>query len=215
MPFPTRSLTAPSPLPSRRALALALLFAAATATAASAQNLLANPDFDTGIAGWTPFRGTASWDAATDLDDCLGSGALVGGNPGSFDGAFRIELRDMGTCVEVNPGELWFLTVNLLPDVVASTELGFIAYTDATCTNGATYAPIAGYGPLTHQWLQFQLGATIQAGIDSLRADFRFADPAISSYQMVIDRVFLGRDQVLLIDDFEAAGTCRWSSVAP
>ena len=60
--------------PQRLRLALAALLAA-MATALSAQNLILNPHFDTGLQNWLQTLNDATWDGTMDADGSAGSGS--------------------------------------------------------------------------------------------------------------------------------------------
>jgi hypothetical protein len=188
---------------------------APTAPALFAASELVNPNFDTGIAGWSAPAGTLGFGAGVDFDDCIGSGSAHGSSPVFVAGSWVLEIQSSGSCVAVTPGEVTYLTFHLLPGAaIAATDVGLLTYTDADCTAGEVDAPIAGYATLPQIWLNFQFGSTIAAGAQSARFYVRFTDASNSTYQLHLDRAYLGFGQPVFTDDFEAGSPCRWTSVA-
>lgn len=56
------------------------------------------------------------------------------------------------------------------------------------------------------------MGATIFDGTHSVRLLIRYTDPTVSAFQVSLDSLYVGVDQPILLDDFEAGSTCRWSA---
>jgi len=197
-------------------LAAGVLCLGITTPVAFAGNGLTNPDFDGDVSSWSAFDGALDFDAAVDFDGCAGSGSALGASPELVSGSWRLEVRSSGSCVPVTPGEIAHLTLRLLPGAaIATTDFGLLTYTDANCTAGELEAPIAGFGVLPQTWLHFQLGSTIAEGALSARFYVRFADPASSTYEVHLDRAYLGFGQPLFADDFEPGTSCRWDLQSP
>lgn len=197
-------------------LAAGILCLGIAVPASFAANGLTNPDFDAGVSSWSAFDGALDFDSGVDFDGCAGSGSALGSSPELVSGSWRLEIHSSGSCVPVTPGEVTYLTLLLRPGAdIAATDFGLLTYTDANCTAGELEAPIAGFGVLPQLWLKFQLGSTIAPGALSARFYVRFADPTSSTYEVHLDRAYLGSGQPLFTDDFEPASTCRWDLPTP
>lgn len=181
-----------------------------------AANGLQNPDFDSGISGWSASDGTLAWNGGLDVNACAGSGAAVGSNPVLVAGKWTVTAKSSGSCVPVTPGgQVWLRARVLFANTVASTDFALLGYSNGSCSAGEVEIPIAGYGPLPLIWLDFQLGIAVDGATNSVRFLMRTSDPAVSSYSWSLDRVYLGTVDPIFLDDFGAAATCRWSAAVP
>ena len=86
-------------------VALTFLLAGWTTSAASAQNLIVNPNFATGIDNWQTVQGvTVTWDSTRDANGSPTSGSARGSWQGPSASGF---IPVVSQCVEVTPGSAY------------------------------------------------------------------------------------------------------------
>ncbi len=96
-------------LPRVACSAVLLLLLAAPATNASAQNVLANPGFESGLTGWTPF-GNAYAEASNPPQFVPLSGTGLASMFGNFSGGFNVTgIFQEFAC---SPGDQWQISSN-------------------------------------------------------------------------------------------------------
>lgn len=180
-------------MPNRFALSLSALLVLVGPTAAlSAQNLLANPGFDTGLSGWEAGDG-ASWDGTKDADGSPSSGSAKASV--NFD---RVGLTPtiVTQCIPVTaPGTLYLLGGKaFLPSGQAGggdVEFSVGFFPDPSC-NGT---PIPGGGgaltppvTTTGRWTAAATSVTAVGQSARFAAFFRASSPG--SFQGSVDDLF-------------------------
>src|SRR5436190_6726026 len=81
------------------------------ASLVSAQNLITNPHFDTGLDGWEQFLNHASWDGTKDADGSATSGSVHAFVDDPSVNGITIPL---GQCVPLTPGVTYHLRAQIL-----------------------------------------------------------------------------------------------------
>jgi len=204
-----------------RGLGALLLLLAWGAGAGAAQNAFANPDFDHGIGGWTPYASAASW-SDLDADGCEAAGV-------STSGSYH------AVSVTVGPNE--GLT-NLWGDGCLDLGADRRVYVEAMVRgeNGLFTTPQFFLRPFPFPGCQgspygnvgasADLGPLLPNGYRKIRASFALSVFVFSvqagmgaegtqGFDIYWDRAYLGATEPILLDDFEAESTCRWSATIP
>jgi len=197
-----------------RRILVILVGATAGVTTAWASNGLVNPHFDSGVSGWSTPDGSLSWSSGVDVDGCPGSGSALASNPDLVNGYWTITFVSAGSCVPTVDGKAPIYDIHVMAGAsIQETNFALLGYTDDTCANGETELSISGYGPLPPGWYRFQFGLALSSSIKGIRALVRARDVTVSSYSYNFDSIYLGYDDPVFLDDFEAGSTCRWSTV--
>ena len=180
-------------MPNRFALSLsALLFLVGQAAALSAQNLLTNPNLDTGLSGWTVGDGT-SWDGTKDADGSPSSGSAKASV--NFD---RVGLTPtiVTQCIPVTePGTRYVLGGKaFLPSGQAGggdVEFSVGFFLDPSCSGAAIPGPGVGLTPpvtTTDRWTEAATSVTAFGRSALFAAFFRASSPG--SFQGSVDDLF-------------------------
>lgn len=203
----------------RRAFVLSaavLLGALASARAGGAQNLLANPDFDTpdGLSGWSLQTGT--WQLGADSGSCTTSGAIDGTSAISGSSQYFYVIPDQ--CIAVDPSvtpELYLAAMyRTTANVFARLYLQF--FSDGACATPIGWSSSV-FGSTSATWNRIGdfLPLNPNAGSVKFHADNNPATVGEPQFTAQWDRFYLGVEPQLLLEDFEFEGgsACRWSSV--
>lgn len=196
--------------PAMLAAALTCMFS--ISRSAGADNLLlADPDFDDGIAAWT--SGAAQSSGATaDSDSCPASFAFGGESSGS--GSPSVVRATSGDCIPSQPGDLLFLEVRYRAE--RPLHLYLILYAGPNCTT-----PFIGeLGPSFPASVPWSVARRAIAITSTNVAAVRFSvlaldDPGPSLFTAKFDRAYLGRVERTFADGFEGGSLCRWSAAVP
>lgn len=203
----------------RRALVLCaavLLAVLAAPRPGGAQNLLANPDFDTpdGLSGWILQAGT--WQSGADSGSCTTSGAIDGTSAISGSSQYFYVVPDQ--CIAVDPSatpELYLAAMyRTTANVFARLYLQF--FSDGACATPIGWSSSV-FGSTSANWNRIGdfLPLNPNAGSVSFHADNNPANVDEPQFTVQWDRFYLGVEPQLLLEDFEFEGgsACRWSSV--
>ena len=181
------------------------------------QNLLPNPDFDTGL-------GLSTWETASgasvvgpDSGSCVLSGALDGVSEPAGGGSQYFYL--VSNCIAldgsdhpvVHLGGMYKTTAN------AWARLYLSQYEDADCNTGNTAFTGMVVGGTSAAWTRISGPVTLSASTVAVRfeADFNPADGGIPQFLLSWDRFYLGSTPEIFVDDFEfeSGSACHWSSI--
>jgi hypothetical protein len=170
--------------------------------------LLTNPEFDDGLAGWTMGPSQTS-KVVDDSDDCPGSFAFTGSSTGP--GSPSMVGIVSPDCIPVQTGQVLELEVSYRAE--APVHLEALLYAGAACT-----APIlAELGPALAPVGDWTVGRRTVVVQPQNATNARFAviariNPGPVSFQLDLDRAYLGRARRIFADDFEATSICRWAN---
>ncbi|MCB9377807.1 MAG: hypothetical protein H6511_03470 [Holophagales bacterium] len=186
----------------------------------AAQNAFANPDFDQGIGGWSPYA-SAAWWSDLDADACEAEGVSSSGS-----------YYALSVTVGPNEGRMFLWgdgCLNLAGDrrvameammrgengLITSPQFYLEPYPLPDC-QGTPYGNVG--GPAS-------IGPLLSGGYRKIRASFALSVFVFSvkggmgaegtqGFDVYWDRAYLGTSSPVFLDDFEAESTCRWSATA-
>ena len=191
-------------------IAFAVLGAVAWSSGATAQNLVTNGDFDSGIGSWTRILGTSfSW-SGLDEAGCAGSGSAddTAANTGAtFDAA-------ISQCVAISGGGT--LSARVRYQQPGTLTLRFDFTSAANCATGqlTTVTATAPASPST--WSDAVLNnAAVPGAAHAVLVTVSASHTA--PFHLLADQVRVSRRRPLFFDNFQGdvAGEthpCRWSS---
>ncbi len=195
--------------------ALLLLFT----TPLAGQNLLTNPDFDSGLGmtDWSAETGTGN--LGTDSGSCLLSGALDVAS-GLTGGGDQYSLVKSTQCIPVDPGTTPELYLSAMYKTNANVWARLYARfsTDATCNGFAAWSATAFNGTsATWEFIRGTISVPGNALALEVYADFNPQVGGIPAFTGSWDRFYVGVEPQLFLDGFEAEGgsACHWSIVSP
>lgn len=181
-----------------------------SSTGAFAQNLLVNPDFDTGVVDWSGFLGV--WDSR-DVIGSLTSGSATWTNTWVAGGAIYL-----WQCVELGPDfEAYDLAgYAFIPSGqpgAGSTNINLVFYSDSGCGTVITGFGTANYSGLDH-WQLLTRTDWAPNGVVSARVGLINQKTSGGDFQVLHDAIYFGRSPDLLFaDGFESSDTSEWSAV--
>jgi len=197
------------------------LVLAGGAAATFAQNLVANPEFDSlvSISPWVLHTG--SWSVGPDATGCVLSGSASGTSATVGGGQY---LAMYSECIPVDGATTPTLWLGELyqtgATVFARMYLDF--WDDTTC--GTTFLGFSGFVATAagSGWQRLLGSVSVPAATQRVRfwIDFNPQVSGIPQYTAAVDQVYLGVEPLLFADGAEADGgsVCRWSAklgVAP
>ena len=203
-------------MPRLRSLPLAVCLTLALAGAAHGQNLLANPDFDAGLASWA--SGVGTWIPDTDSGSCLLSGSAAGTSDIPVSDPYLALIHE--ACIPVDPVATPDLYVGALyrsPDMVWA-RLYVEYYSTPDCSSFLAWSgSVSASAPST--WNGAQGSVPVPPGAAALQfwVDFIPQNAGAPNFTAGIDRAYLGATPRMFEDGFEAEGgsTCNWSVAVP
>jgi hypothetical protein len=186
------------------------IVALAAVVPATAQNnlIVTNPEFDLGLSGWT-FGPSQNTKIADDSDDCPASYSFTGlsSGPGS-PSSVSIVSPD---CIPVQAGETLELEVSYRAEAPVVLEALF--YAGAACT-AQLLTDLGPSLPPVGDWTVGRRTVVVQPqNVTNVRfAVIARISPGPASFQLDLDRAYLGRARRIFADDFEATSICRWTN---
>jgi hypothetical protein len=190
---------------------------------ASAQNVIANPEFELvdGVDGWQMVFGALWEPVVIDSDGCAESRAAFGisvVNPFPQPGAEQLFAVRAPGCLPVAPNQTFYLDFVYNAPGVDSVRAFARAYPNATCAGNN----LGFYQPLivgeSFGWTHVSLSAdNVIPNTLSVSLAFDAWDAVNETFGLAFDRVYLGAAERIFSEDFEgqAATPCRWSSWTP
>jgi hypothetical protein len=175
-----------------------------------AQNRVPNADFNEDKVGWNDVLGSSFW-VTSDVDGCtIGSGALQ-----AFSATITPSLQMLlfrGGCFAVTPGEPICFAVRYGEGGSNGVVLEVSFYTDTEC--GSLDSSTGAIGPAVQGSFTGQLSGCSTVPLTAVAARIGALSSASGSdeFFLLTDRFYAGSGDVLLLDDFEAESTCRWSA---
>jgi hypothetical protein len=188
-------------------------------TVACAQDLLANPDFDQDVAGWSLFVGESLAWAGDDEGACPASGSLVVASapfPGS---SFTAAIASQ--CFPVD-GQTEVAASISFRDGAPFQQVGVRFHTSSDCSDAnppSALSPVAAASPGV--WSRMEMPASaIPAGTNSLQFLAGGSDVGGGDFVIELDRAYIGTPDRVFAADFEtdtdgAPTPCRWSPASP
>ncbi len=178
-------------------------------TGALAQNLLANPDFDIDVSGWS---GLGWWDPM-DIDDSAASGSGTWINDWAAGGSLYL-LQCAEIPVSVRSFDL--IGYVFIPSGQAGqgeSMLNLVFYSDAECSDliyGVGTSTVTGFDT----WHPMRLTGWIPPNALSARVGLQNQKTAPGDYQVFHDAIFFGPNpEMIFADGFETTDTSGWSAV--
>lgn len=176
-------------------------------SAASAQNLLDNGEFDVadGEAGWSLLAGEDFVWQPLDRDDCPESGSLLLTYPalGRLRGSGAI-VRS--TCMVLPPG---VTAIHVAFEWTGSDNAVYTLarFSDVDCAGSSLVTPLGASGsPTAWNRVEQTFAATSPVAV---RLEIGFL--AGTFLEASFDRIHLGLQSPVHVDDFEGGSDCRWS----
>ena len=182
-----------------------------------AQNAVPNPDFTTGIAGWSLLQVTSTGWSATEGDP--DPGALEITNSGGFDGYSWGRL-----CVPVPELVEFDFSYHVKKDGNSVQYPILISWIDwyelADCVGPASVRSLYEFITFPNVppdvWETHQRGAaTSPAGAVSAMVVLGMDHPAAGLATLHFDHVLLSRDPTMFVDGFETGDESQWSASVP
>jgi len=182
-------------------------------------DLAGNPNFDTGLAGWTVVA-TVPGEVATDLDDAgeqPTSGSVAVTSTAGAGETWRLEQ-----CVTL-PAHGWsrlsgrLRSASAVPGApVAHLEARYFGAVDCSSGALATIVTPAVAGDTGPAWVAVSGGgAPFPAGAHSANVRLIVVAGATNDVDLRADELFFGDDGLLFADGFESGDTDSWSSAVP
>lgn len=180
-------------------------------------DLLAQPNFDDDLAGWTvddPFPGSLLWSP----DDAGGEGSSGSAEVVTADGVGGV--WSLSQCVPVEaPRWLGRFRARIASSTPDQPEVTLRAewFADSDCEGaglGSASAP-AVTGDTSDAWLETFHDGGVPPGAASARIAAIITGGIASSFTVAVDDLFHGDPFTLFFDGFETATTERWSATVP
>jgi len=191
--------------PALRIFGLVSLFAATTLPA---QNLLTNPELDENIDHWYfDTHGGQDW-TSDDSDGCPFSGTLEAEALETTPGFWGFSTRPMDQ-VAVTPGETVHAAIRFRAPGAFFGRL-YLTYC-ASEFNCGSFSAFLDFASGSADWVTLEGSDLIPAGIQFVFLTID-ATSATASFEIDVDRAYLGRQPRIFNDSFEATTPCRWSS---
>jgi len=198
-------------LTARLGVCLALIVMAAAPTTAG--NLVANGDFDTDTAGWTPFADvTLEWDATSDATNQPDSGSAViiadlpdytnSGAIQCINGISGGALYDLSAWLRVPTGQ----------SASGAARVFVWWYPQPGCVGPPSAGPTTGDVFPSDQWVERTAPSAIAPSDATSAVVYLNAakQTAAGTFQASYDHVVLTSDTIF-VDGFESGGTGAWS----
>lgn len=195
---------------------LAAFAALASGPGATAQNLLANPDFDApdGLNDWALNSGT--WVLGADSGSCATSDAVHGTS--AISGGTQYFFINSQQCIPVDPVATPVLYLagmyKTTGNVFARLYLQY--FSDSGCSSPSGFSGMV-VGDASATWNRIGDAITLDpnAGSVQLFADNNVAVGGEPQFTAQWDRFYLGVEPQIFLDDFEFEGgsACHWSAV--
>jgi len=192
-------------------LVVLLLCCLGSPTGLDAQNLLANPDFDDGIAGWTAAAdGDIAWDELTDIvgDPNSGSMVITQLSGGSNAGIAESE------CVEVVPDrEYIFGGYFLVASGQSGTShvlVGLSLFDDARCLGTPLTSPSSTNTAIEDTWFSKVISSVLPSDAHSAMLHANVFNGNTDEFVVHSDH-FVIEPALIFADGFESGDTTEWS----
>ena len=182
-----------------------------------AQNVIPNPDFTTGVDGWSLLQVTSTGWSETEGDP--GPGALEITNSGGFDGYSWGKI-----CVAVEELTQYEFSYNLKKDGSSVQYPILISWIDwyglPDCIGSSSIHALYEWVPFSSVtadvWETHQRGTTTsQAGAVSALVVIGMDHPSAGLATLYFDHVVLASDPTLFLDGFESGDDSLWSASVP
>ncbi len=199
-----------------RTAAVVLWVSMALTAPLAAQNLLTNGDFETalGWAGWA--WGTGTWQLGPDSGSCTLSSAA--------DGTSALVTTDHflslygNQCIPVDPTATPVLHVAVMYKTTATVwaRVYLQQFSDAACSSYLAWSGTVS-GGTSANWTRIMGPITLDSSAASVLVwlDFNPQQAGMGQYTGSIDRLYLGVEPQIFLDDFEdeSGSACNWSLI--
>ena len=199
-----------------RTAVVALLVCAAFAAPLAAQNLLTDGDFETAL-GWSEWSwGTGTWQLGADSGTCTLSSAADGTSALVTTDHFLSLISSQ--CIPVDPTVTPVLYLGGMYKTTFTVWARFYLqqFSDAACSNHLAWSGLV-FGNTSANWTRIMGPITLDPGTAAVKVwiDFNPQVAGMGGYTASVDRLYLGVEPQIFLDDFEdeSGSACHWSVI--